>query len=101
RGGAAGWRRRRSSPAARPRPRDRPSNDKGRCSNMPMITERLKRLRLPLGGMAAALFVWFAGMAAVAYAFDPAAVIVFASGQIGAPSVIALADGRLLRSGFG
>jgi len=66
-----------------------------------MITERRRRLRLPLGGMAAALFVWFAGMAVVAYAFDPAAVIVFAPGASAAPSVIALADGQLLRSGFG
>jgi hypothetical protein len=66
-----------------------------------MITKRLRALRLPLGGMAAALFVWFAGVAAVAYVFDPAEVIVFAPGKSAAPSVIALANGQLLRSGFG
>jgi hypothetical protein len=39
-------------------------------------------------------------MAAVAYAFDPSAVIVFAPQRI-AISAIATADGELINSGFG
>jgi hypothetical protein len=65
-----------------------------------MITELRKRIAFPLGGLLLTLFIWFAGMAAVAYMFDPAAVIVFAPGDT-AVSTIAMADGKILRSGFG
>jgi hypothetical protein len=65
---------------------------------MPTITKR--RIAFPLGGLVLTLFVWFAGMAAVAYLFDPAAVVVFAPGDT-AVSTIATADGKPLRSGFG
>jgi hypothetical protein len=52
-------------------------------------------------GLALVLLIWFAGMAVVAYLFDPAAVIVFAPGAAEPVSIIAMADGQVLRSGFG
>jgi hypothetical protein len=67
---------------------------------MRTTTRRWRRIGFPLRGLVLALVVWFAGMAAVAYAFDPAAVIVFAPQRI-AVSAIATADGNLLTSGFG
>jgi hypothetical protein len=54
-----------------------------------------------VGGLALVLFIWFTGMAAVAYVFDPAAVIVFAPGAAEPVSIIAMADGKVLRSGLG
>jgi hypothetical protein len=68
---------------------------------MPTITRRWTKVRLPLGGIALCLFIWFAGMAVIAYLFDPAAVIVFAPSNSAPASIIAMADGKLLRSGYG
>jgi hypothetical protein len=67
---------------------------------MPTTTDRRRGLGFPVRGLVVALVVWFAGMAAVAYAFDPAAVIVFAP-QRTAVTAIATADGNLINSGFG
>jgi hypothetical protein len=67
---------------------------------MPTTTRR-RGARLPVRGMMLALGIWFAGMAAVAYAFDPAAVIVFAPGGTAAVTAIAMADGKIVNSGFG
>jgi hypothetical protein len=67
---------------------------------MPTITDRRKWIAFPLGGLVLVLFVWFGGMAVVAYMFDPAIVVVFAP-RDRAVSTIAAADGEPLRSGFG
>jgi hypothetical protein len=67
---------------------------------MPMTIEPRKSLAFPLGGLAVALIVWFGGMAAAAYAFDPSAVIVFAPSRT-AVAAIARADGALLTAGAG
>jgi hypothetical protein len=67
---------------------------------MRTTTRRQRRFGFPFRGLVLALVIWFAGMAVVAYAFDPAAVIVFAPERT-AVSAIATADGKLLNSGFG
>jgi hypothetical protein len=55
---------------------------------------------LPLAGLATALILWFGGMSAAAYAFDPATVIVFAPGET-AVEAIARSDGELQTAGAG
>ena len=67
---------------------------------MRTTTRHRRRIGFPFRGLVLALAVWFAGMAAVAYAFDPAAVIVFAPERT-AVSAIAAADGTLINSGIG
>ena len=67
---------------------------------MRTTTDLLKRIGLPVRGLTLVLVAWFVGMAAVAYAFDPGAVIVFAP-QRTAISAIASADGKLLNNRFG
>jgi hypothetical protein len=67
---------------------------------MRTTTDRRRGLGFPVRGLVVVLVVWFAGMAAVAYVFDPAAVIVFAP-QRTAVTAIATADGNLINSGFG
>ena len=66
---------------------------------MPTTTELWKRIGFPVRGLTLVLVAWFVGMAAIAYAFDPGAVIVFAP-QRTAISAIASADGKLLNNGF-
>jgi len=44
---------------------------------MPTITDRARRAGVPVAGMLLALAVWFAGMAALALAVDPPAVVMF------------------------
>ena len=67
---------------------------------MRTTTDLLKRIGFPVRGLVLVLVAWFVGMAAVACAFDPGAVIVFAP-QRTAISAIATADGELINSGFG
>jgi hypothetical protein len=67
---------------------------------MPTTTEDRFRLGFPLGGVCIALIVWFCGMAAAAYCFDPSIVVVFGP-QSRTLTAVAAADGAMLRNGFG
>ena len=67
---------------------------------MPTTTRRWQRIGFPIKGLIVVLAIWFIGMAAAAYAFDPAGVIVFAPGNTAVLS-IAAADGKLVNSGLG
>ena len=48
---------------------------------MPMTTSRKQLRKFPLAGAAAALSIWFLGMALLALVIDPQAVIVFGPRQ--------------------
>ncbi|MGL9622490.1 hypothetical protein QRQ56_31425 [Bradyrhizobium sp. U531] len=63
---------------------------------MPMIIKARRRLLPLVGGVAAVLAVWFAGMAAAAVVVTPTVVVAF-----GDPARLAGADGDLLASGRG
>jgi hypothetical protein len=61
---------------------------------------RDSKVAFPLAGLATALILWFGGMGAAAFAFDPATVIVFAPGEM-AVAAIVRSDGELVTSGAG
>jgi hypothetical protein len=67
---------------------------------MPTIIDCVQRTRVPLAGMLIALAVWFAGMAVLALAIDPPAVVVFGP-ERNLESAIAATDTPLLSVGPG
>lgn len=66
---------------------------------MPTITDPLALSRaVPLQGLLAVVFAWFAGMAAMALVIRPDAVVVFGPTERMIPAIIA-SDGALLEAG--